>query len=74
MDEKAVNEIKAQLWSCLQHIRGRIDELVKAGVFIRPSEWWVDRGGVERNSRWLIDQLLFCQGEIEEWKTWLKSG
>ena len=69
MNKETINEIKTQFWKHLQHIRGRLEELSNEGIFVHDGEWVNIQGIGRRNRWWLIDQLYFCQSEIEYWKT-----
>lgn len=55
IDEKIINEVKSQLWSHLQYLVGRIEELQRTGQTIRSWDW-------------LGDQYKFCKSEVVYWK------
>lgn len=67
MNEEILNEIKTQLWGHLQYLMGKIEEMRKEGYVIR-TEQIIDQLGVRRRGHFLLDQYLFCKGEIEFWR------
>jgi len=69
MKKEGVEEIKTQLWTYLQWLRGRIEELNKLGIY--PSDnlrEWEQTSWGRRNRWFLVDQLYYCRDEIEYWK------
>ena len=55
MKMEEMNEVKAQLWSHLQYLIGRIEEV--QSVWYTVKKW-----------NWLGDQYRFCKSEIMFWK------
>lgn len=67
MNERIINGIKSQLWSHLQDLRGRVEEVRKLGYCLG-SEFIIDQLGTQRKGHFLLDQYLFCTSEIGFWK------
>ena len=63
-----INEVKSQLWSHLQDIKGRLDELSEQGIIPHANEWEDIWGIGKRHRWWLVDQLYAVRDEIEYWK------
>ena len=55
MNMEEMNEVKAQLWSHLQYLIGRIEEVQRTWHIVK--DW-----------NWLGDQYRFCKSEIRFWK------
>lgn len=68
MNQKEVNEIKAQLWEHLSAIQKRIDDLKEEGIYPDQREFYDTWKWGRRYSWWVIDQYTFCRDEIEYWK------